>query len=185
MRFEKSKCPVVWDCLSTGENITVEPNAIYNSEKGWLCACGEWITGSDLAHDVTLYGIRDSFIREKGDFADIYIPSASKTIHLRCLECGQVKPENQGRYCNAVTFMTEKGDGLVIGDWVCFECYNYVPPYSSKAPNIADQILNCSILYNPELNICTNCHYFRYCSDHYVIIKDDEVRRDIYLFQSP
>jgi hypothetical protein len=161
--FKDVKCPVVWDCFSTGERTTVELYAIYNIEKGWLCSCGKWVKENDSVHDIVLYGIREACIGEKDDYVNLQI-LPDRTI-TRCCECGKLT------------------DRCVLGVYVCRDCYDY-DLNAKQGFNTAfgELILECGIEFNPESLICKNCKHFRDCSVHYVIIKDDEIRKDVPLF---
>jgi len=51
--MKKENVPIYWYCKILKRNIKVSENAIYLKNCGWLCDCGNWITGKDENHKIT------------------------------------------------------------------------------------------------------------------------------------
>ena len=170
MKFYKAfNCPVVFKCYSLNEEFTVDANAIFDIDKGWLCKCGKWVKNTSRTHEILLMGLRDGFKREKNDKI---IFSNNPSIKCICCECGNPT------------------DREINGVYICNECYNYNydEKYGFKSDVSTDfitalglMILNCSIEFNPDLIICKDCVFFRDCSIHHVLMNPKELINEVRL----
>ena len=62
--YKRGSVPVSWRCKRLSKVINVDIVAVFDSNFGYLCECGEHISVSDKYHDRMFFGVRDIYFKD-------------------------------------------------------------------------------------------------------------------------